>query len=339
LTRGQRAWDLFVSSPLKNLSVSLTCLRFIQTSISSGTEPWSSISEKFTQAIGLYLKSTPNADAEQSYALFAYLYSSAVLRQALLLFAIWSSKGWGPVALSVMMQPNPSAYLPPMFSNADTTSWSDLERLSTVTGISRALIASVVAQAHGPWLLHLGPGERIAVLESLAGMYSCLGYKRKEAYVLREVLGCVMDLLVCGREEAESTSSDEFNGGPGLGIQGVTFGEPQPGAQDHVGIRQSESTSGNESILKLLKYISRVLGVNLEAVKLVDGDTSQVGILKGLEQPRNSAQIELEDEKTASQDPYGWPELQVGVVREAVAVAEALPGSSIQPCSKCMHNH
>jgi hypothetical protein len=27
-------------------------------------------------------------------------------------------------------------------------------------------------------------------------------------------------------------------------------------------------------------------------------------------------------------EPYGWPELQIGVVREAVAVAEALPGMS-----------
>jgi trafficking protein particle complex subunit 9 len=163
----------------------------------------------------------------------------------------------------------------------------------------------------------------------MAGMYACLGYKRKEAYVLREVLGCIMDLLVCGREEAESTSSDGVNGGLGLSIQGLPYGEPQPGGRDHVGIRQSESTGGNESILRLLKHISRVLGVNLEAVKLVDGDTSDVGDLKGSELPRNFLEVDIEDEKITSQDPYGWPELQVGVVREAVAVAEALPGLSI----------
>ena len=36
-----------------------------------------------------------------------------------------------------------------------------------------------------------------------------------------------------------------------------------------------------------------------------------------------------EDTIEALREPCGWPELQVGVVREAVAVAEALPGACI----------
>jgi trafficking protein particle complex subunit 9 len=207
-----------------------------------------------------------------------------------------------------------------------------------VTGISRSLIASVVAQAHGPWLLHLGPGERIVVLESMAGIYACLGYKRKEAYILREILGCVMDLLVCGREEVETTSSDVVHDNAGLGIQGAGVGEPRFGVPDNVGIRLSENTNGNESILKLLKYISKVVGVNLETVSFVDDDTSNIGSHNS--KPRSSTEIEWEDEKTgALGDPYGWPELQVGVIREAVAVAEALPGSSMQTYYKFMYSH
>jgi hypothetical protein len=27
------------------------------------------------------------------------------------------------------------------------------------------------------------------------------------------------------------------------------------------------------------------------------------------------------------EDPYGWPELQIGIIREALSVAEALPGT------------
>ena len=36
---------------------------------------------------------------------------------------------------------------------------------------------------------------------------------------------------------------------------------------------------------------------------------------------------------------YGWPELQVGIVREALAVAEALPGTSLwlQPSVDIVH--
>ena len=35
---------------------------------------------------------------------------------------------------------------------------------------------------------------------------------------------------------------------------------------------------------------------------------------------------EEEDDFIAHAEPYGWPELQIGIVREAIAVAEALPG-------------
>ena len=33
-----------------------------------------------------------------------------------------------------------------------------------------------------------------------------------------------------------------------------------------------------------------------------------------------------DDDLQALQEPFGWPELQIGIVREAIAVAEALPG-------------
>ena len=53
------------------------------------------------------------------------------------------------------------------------------------------------------------------VLEAMASVYGALGFRRKEAYVLREVLGCIMDLIVCGREEAQAGAGR--TGGTGLG--------------------------------------------------------------------------------------------------------------------------
>jgi len=231
-----------------------------------------------------------------------------------------------------MLQPGATPYLPPTLTYGEHHSPLYLERMSSASGISRSFIASVLAQAHGPWLLHLDPVERVTILEVMAGMYSSLGYKRKEAYFLREVLGCILDLLVCSREEDGYSRMSNPPTTAGLAIQNLTIGGNQPDRRGIVGVRQNESTEGNESILKLLKYVCRVLGVDLDAVQLVDSDSESCSVATD-DEPLLS--LMEDDTSTLIHDPFGWPELQVGIIREAVAVAEALPGSSLN----CYHNH
>lgn len=275
--------------------------------------------EKLTQAAALYYKSP--TDGEQNYPLLAYLYSCCVLRHSSLLFAVWSAKGWGPLAFTTMLQPGPTPYLPPTLSHDGQSRLLLLERLSSISGISRSSISAVLSQVHGPWLLHLGARERVAVLEATASLYACLGYRRKEAYILREVLGCILDLVVCGREEDGVSTTSNVPVTSGLGIQGLA--SMAPTARGTVGVRLHESTEGNESILQLLKHVCRAFGINLEAVRLVEVDgesrTISTEISDGIDTTDDISREEY-------QEPYGWPELQVGVVREAVAVAEALPG-------------
>ncbi|KAE9396079.1 hypothetical protein BT96DRAFT_1041682 [Gymnopus androsaceus JB14] len=263
----------------------------LQTSTSAGRDPWAEITDRLVQATTLYFK-VPPSDPE-NYPLLSYLYCCCVLRQTSLLFAIWSAKGWGPLAFTTMLQPGPTPYLPPTLTHSESTTWANLERLSSISGISRAAISSLLAQVHGPWLLHLGPRERVSVLEAIASTYSCLGFRRKESYILREVLGCILDLIVCGRSEDAHTNMRSF------------------GNKGSVGIRLNESSDGNESILKLLKHVCKVLGVNLDAIQMVDVNA----------EPGS----QVEDDSDVYREPFGWPELQIGVVRESVAVAEALP--------------
>lgn len=184
------------------------------------------------------------------------------------------------------------------------------ERLSTTSGISRVQVATMLAQAHGPWLLHLSHRERINVLETIASMYSFLGYHRKEAYVLREVIGCVMDLVVCGREEAGY--GDYSPGFPSSVTNSMSF--VREGDKGAVAVKETDRSDGNESIFRLVKYVCRVHGINLEAVSL-SSDTD------GESKPSDA-----DSDEGIMADPYGWPELQIGIVREALAVAEALPG-------------
>lgn len=223
----------------------------------------------------------------------------------------------------MMLQPGPTPYL--LLKSSTHDAYAELERLTTITGISRMQIAAIVAQAHGPWLLHLGTRERINVLQALSGMYAVLGYPRKEAYILREVLGSVLDLIVCGREEGGARAP-----AVGLGIRGAT---PIVGtaSQGTVGIRENESADGNESVLRIVKYICGVHGIDLEAVKLL-GAEAVAERLAQKDKHRDSTVDEdfaeqLDDFAGPTQEPFGWPELQIGIVREAIAVAEALPGA------------
>lgn len=312
-------------SPQHSTSNKLT-IGLEHNSTTATKEPWSEIIEKLTQATSLYQKSPLYYEGETNYAILAYLYSRCILRHSSLLFAVWSAKGWGPLAFTTMLQPGPRPHLPPTLAHDEADQWLNLERLSKFSGISRSSISAVLGQIHGPWLLHLHPRERLSILETMASMYACLGYKRKEAYVLREVLGCVMDLMVCGREEDGITKVS----GPqtaGIGTQNGP-GTPTNSSvglnQGSVGIRMSESSSGNESVLRLLKHVCRTLGIDLDAVKLVDVPSQEAGGEKsGKGETASTFDDGLAPEHLGS---HGWPELQVGVIREAVAVAEALPG-------------
>lgn len=201
------------------------------------------VAEKLVQAISLYSKAAAPSDGEMNYPILAGLYSRAVLRHSISLYAVWSAKGWGLHAFSQMLQPGLTS---PLEAGGDKTATeAALERLTAITGISRASIAAVLAQAHGPWLLHLEARERIFVLETMATMYGALGYRRKEAYLLREVLGCIMDLVVCAREEAGGARVI----GAGLGIQGVVNMGANRGT---VGIRENDSQVGNDSVVKIV---------------------------------------------------------------------------------------
>ncbi|KAG1715706.1 hypothetical protein ID866_1469 [Astraeus odoratus] len=293
----------------------------LQSSLSDVKEPWMEIYDQLSQVIALYLKSASPLETAQDYSLLAFVYTTAVLRQTSLLFCVWSSKGWGVLAFASMLQPGSTSYLQ---KNISDDSLINLERLSAMTGISRSHIANTLSQAHGPWLLHLSPRERLVILQSMASIYNCLGFRRKEVYVLREVISCVMDLIVCGREEDEQLRRSDF-GGAGLAIRtGSANSDELVNSAGSLGVRRNEKLEGNQSILRLVYYICKVLGVNLEAVSPVyasAGDGSEaVDPVAGAEpQPDDTDVTEYLN------IPFGWPELQVGVIREAIAVAEALP--------------
>lgn len=316
--------------------------------------------------MSLYWKSNPTTPlsdtapvtADSEHSLLALLYTDAALRTGTLLFAIWSAKGWGPVAFGTLVRggippvfanladPNANANPDPVarlryLSDRPTPPLPPLLRMSTITQLSRAQIANVAGQAHGPWLQHLQPRDRVRVLVQLATLYACLGFRRKEVYILREVLATVVDLVVCAREEGGSgagagrrsmaVSSGMADGGGGwsgmnrpewtssLGHQDEDGQSERPHTGD-IGVRMAEATEGNESILRIVKYVCEIYGISMARVQ-VDGQ--EAGDDTGEDE-----ELDLEIPK------FGWREVQIGVVREAVQIAEALPGQYRLACMR-----
>ncbi|KDN48938.1 hypothetical protein RSAG8_02291, partial [Rhizoctonia solani AG-8 WAC10335] len=209
-------------------------------------------------------------------------------------------------------------------SDRPTAPLAPLLRMSTITQISRAQIANVAGQAHGPWLQHLQPRDRIRALTQLATLYACLGFRRKEVYILRELLACIVDLIICAREEmgasvstgrmsmVSDTNESRAAGWPGAGAN-------QPGeiseSTGEIGVRIAETAEGNASILRVVKYVCEIYGIDVSRVQV------------GLEDvgTRTKDGGGADDEIELDSPRFGWREVQVGVVREAVQIAEALP--------------
>ena len=272
------------------------------------------------QAINLYSRASPMNPAPQGVpdpelTSIVFLYTEAIVRYGRMLFAVWSCKGWNPLSLSTML----SSKLPPSFA-PDPPSAPTLFRLSSITNITRSQISAVISQAHGPFLLHIEPSDRIQVLTFLATLYSCLGFKRKEVFVLREVQAAVMDLVVCGREESRTAAPSPRPTSLNSESDGLS-----PAPQNALSIRHTESSEGNASIIRIARYIAQVYGIDLCRVGLADGESRRLSA----KLPDAASTLP----RLANGDArYGWPELQVGVVREALAMAEALPGQITRPC-------
>lgn len=256
----------------------------------------------------------PQGIPDPELASIVFLYTEAILRYGRMLFAVWSCKGWNPLSLSTMF----SAKLPPSFA-PDPPSAPTLFRLSSITNITRSQISAVVSQAHGPFLLHLEPSDRIQVLTSLAALYSCLGFKRKEVFILREVQAAVMDLVVCGREESRTVTPSPRPTSLNSESDGLSSAP-----QNALSIRHAESTEGNANIIRIARYIARVYGIDLCRVGLADSENRRLSA-KSPDAAPTLPRLADGDAR------YGWPELQVGVVREALAMAEALPGEITRP--------
>ena len=101
----------------------------------------------------MYQKAVPPTDSELNYPFVSWFYTRAVLRHTALLSAIWTAKGWGPLAFSIMLQSGLPGLRVTLSEDRRTPSskrisYNSLERHTIITGITRATIANSLSQPH-----------------------------------------------------------------------------------------------------------------------------------------------------------------------------------------------
>ena len=234
--------------------------------------------------------------------LLAYLHVHLTLRLAHFLLITCAAGGWGSIALSCLMGHSLRRSFPVLHAQPTPIDQrkrnKDLAVLSQRSQIQRHEVFSHIESALAPHHHALTKAERIALLVEAVWMARWLGLPRKEASVTRLLVKRLAMVIVEAREESRKaakghppTKEAELAVGLGLGMSVPT----------RVAVRRKESTEGNSSIIDLLERLLSTVGVDLLSF---NSDPAPRG---------------------AQGRHYGWPELQVEIMKEVITISESLP--------------
>ncbi|KAL7409219.1 TRAPP II complex [Mrakia frigida] len=198
-------------------------------------------------------------------------------------------------------------------STTTTPSASSSSPPSSSVVVPKGDVARQASKVHGPWLASLEGRERLVVLGHLSSLMRGLGMKRREGMFARERLATLVDLMVDARQRSV--------------VQPNVDEREQGGGSGEVGVRVGAGKDGNEAVLRVLKGVLEGLGVDLEEGEGVwDVDGGGAGGARRMDVGRGSGGGEGEEEGgSGGRGRFGWPELQLRAMRDAIGIAEVLP--------------
>lgn len=307
----------------------------------------SSIPDRLSLAISLYSKmlaplpsstEQPPLDPDRVHPL---IYAEACLRCARFLLAVWEAGGWIDRALDRLVLP-----LPKLRGEHKTTKEmaraARLASLAPSNTVPRSSIAMWVSQAYCPQLALLALPIRLRVTGEIASIFSQIGYRRKESFVLRELAALCGEGV--GGKLVEVFSAEPASSSTPSTIQEEEVGEspffvpptgrkpPRP-AQTVSGdghapsiVRTTSDSKGNESVVRIVEKVCEAFGIEVvpRATK-----TSKMDRRKSVIQGQR-----LEPIASVVVERFGWPLLQVGVLGDAIRIAESLPGTFFRRAPK-----
>jgi len=211
--------------------------------------------------------------------------------------------------------------LPPTYSTITPSDQrirnKELSVLGQRSQIQRHEVYSHIQSALAPHHHALTKAERISLLVEAVWMARWLNLPRKEASVTRLLVKRLAMVIVEARDESRKAANMGHGGRQAKEAEltvglGLGMAVPTP----RVAVRRKESTEGNTSIVELLEKLLSAVGVDLLSFGI---DTSPPQGPQGRH--------------------YGWPELQVEIMKEAITISESLPDhpTILRFCLSALH--
>ena len=272
---------------------------------------------------------SPPPDPDRTHPL---LYAEAPLRCAYFLLAVYEAHGSMQKALDRLVSPPSSSTLPPI-STADSdvsqSRTAQLASLAPSNTVPRSSIALWISTAYSPHLATLSLPIRLRITSEVASLFGRIGYRRKEAFVLRElaalcaegVAGRGIEILPVGGSRGGNAgipSPIPEEGGlsnPPIHVNGIH--KPTPRTSNLV--QTTSSSAGNDSIIRLSERVCEAFGIRVAPRAPGGKKKNRMSMMQG-------RALEITESGTGV---FGWPGLQVGVLKDAIAIAESLPGEQL----------
>lgn len=281
----------------------------------------SAIPDRLTLATALYEKmlapisSSPDSvgalDPDRAHPV---LYVESCLRSAKFLLAVHEAQGSMPKALQKLVSPTWPETVPE--SGADQAHRARLNSLAPSNTVPRSSIASWLDSAYSPYLATVSVTTRIRVLADVANCFARIGYRRKEAFVLREVAALCTD-RAASHERSEALQGAYEHRGLDLQRSASRLNSANNQIRPTPRRRVASSVATQLQVLGLIERACTAYGVAIAATgagsRAQDTDTSRF--------ERDTASL--------TEHRFGWPSLQLGVLQDAMRMTEALNGTRL----------
>lgn len=323
----------------------------------SGKE-WSDIAEAYSLALTVYSKClapasylldtirSVNPDTPRDYT-HPLIHASACLAYSRLLLAIWASGGWNGETFDQLLLGG----VPPALAETTRPTLAVYTQHTTASGIHRNEIASPASQSMTNSSTNaLKMLDQIHLYSSLAAIYGCIGFARKETYAIQRLQALVSLLIAQGihlQKQLGSSSSQALRAGDAAHGTMATH------------ISSVGGGHGSDSILVLALQICQTYGINVQVIPLLDMDKghillrasvdaksgqrlsspmlnrSRAGWSMSLSSPTQAADWQrfATDDAQArvaaisellEEPPFGWIEQQILILKDTIAICEML---------------
>ena len=280
---------------------------------------WKDIAEAYVLALSIYAKClappqllaaplrSVTSETPRDYT-HPLLHAGACLAYARFLHAIWASSGWNGECFDQLL----AGGMPPALGGG-TPSPAEYAQFSALSGVYRHEVAAAADAAVTQSLRVLSAADQLAVLGEVAAVLAQLGFARRHAHVvvqLHAVLARVLSHSFGARADmpidlgvpARLVPAGTHDSSPALALAMQ--------AADTYGVNLlSTPVCGLPPTHALAKARARV--INARYAPLIAGDVRA-----------ELARLETHDPRVAPR--FGWPALQVHLVKALAALAEAL---------------